>query len=74
MATKITPRQVKKAIRDFPVRMKALQSAEGGHFEPSLKAFKREQNKRCSLCAHCQENHCHCETCQVMCEAATRRA
>ena len=66
----ITADQVKKAIGDFPIRVMALQEANGHHFEYGLKKFKRQRNLPVT-CPHCdQEHQCDCETCDEICIAS----
>lgn len=53
---KITVKEVKKAIQDFPIRIVALKNAQGGHFEPTIKQFKRSL-KLGTPCEYCLVEH-----------------
>lgn len=63
--------EVKKAISDFPIRLEALKQANGCHFEPTFKQFKRQRlNNLPDECEMCNRVHaCPCRTCDEICMA-----
>lgn len=58
---------IAKLISDFPIRIRACQAREGGHFEPILKEFKLLHNIS-TLCDMCEQVHdCPCIICDKRC-------
>lgn len=66
---RFTIEEVKRAINDFPVRIMALRAVQGGHFEPTLKKFKKDRNIP-TTCDYCHKEHaCPCRVCDDICIA-----
>lgn len=67
-ASEVSISMVRRAIKDFPIRLLALIHFGGGHFEPKLKEFKRNRKAWSTPCESCHEvYYCQCRSCQVAC-------
>jgi len=66
--SEISVEETKKAIRDFPIRIRALLQYGGAHFEHSLAKFKRDLNRLEKICGLCNMVHCDCPRCQNSCQ------
>lgn len=69
MSTKFSPEDIKKAINDFPIRLRCLAAHSGAHFEYALDEFKRTSGFS-AKCTACGDSHpCPCASCALACQA-----